>query len=167
MLSVRDSVLLLQVCLESCLEYRVIQHVSADLALKILLFVLMVACNAGVWMCFVKALQQSPSSLPPTVISTAINYVSSHFLIWRLFSKHKKNGYCVCFNAHLFILTVLTKYRLLTQYTCSGSYNILTCTALLGSFVFGEETSLLWWSGATLVLLGLMLICHPHKQHEQ
>ncbi|XP_023726325.1 transmembrane protein 42 isoform X4 [Cryptotermes secundus] len=88
----------------------------ADLALKILLFVLMVACNAGVWMCFVKALQQSPSSLPPTVISTAINYVSS---------------------------------------------------ALLGSFVFGEETSLLWWSGATLVLLGLMLICHPHKQHEQ
>jgi hypothetical protein len=37
----------------------------------------MVACNAGVWMCFVKALQQSPSSLPPTVISAAINYISS------------------------------------------------------------------------------------------
>jgi hypothetical protein len=37
----------------------------------------MVACNAGVWMCFVKALQQSPSSLPPTIISAAINYISS------------------------------------------------------------------------------------------
>jgi drug/metabolite transporter (DMT)-like permease len=39
--------------------------------------------------------------------------------------------------------------------------------ALLGRLVFGEETSLLWWVGATLVLIGLVLICKPHKQHEQ
>jgi drug/metabolite transporter (DMT)-like permease len=44
---------------------------------------------------------------------------------------------------------------------------VVMLQALLGCFIFGEETSLLWWSGATLVLLGLMLICQPHKQHEQ
>ncbi|KDR17550.1 transmembrane protein 42 [Zootermopsis nevadensis] len=86
------------------------------LAINTSLIVLMVVCNAGVWTCFVKALQQSPSSLPPTVTSTAVNYVSS---------------------------------------------------ALLGRLVFGEATTLLWWGGATLVMLGLMLICKPHKQHEQ
>ena len=39
--------------------------------------------------------------------------------------------------------------------------------ALLGHLVFGEVTSLFWWCGAMLVLLGLMLICQSHKQHEQ
>jgi drug/metabolite transporter (DMT)-like permease len=39
--------------------------------------------------------------------------------------------------------------------------------ALLGHLVFGEVTSLFWWGGAMLVLLGLMLICKPHKQHDQ
>jgi len=39
--------------------------------------------------------------------------------------------------------------------------------ALLGHLVFGEVTSLFWWGGALLVLLGLMLICKPHKQHDQ
>jgi drug/metabolite transporter (DMT)-like permease len=44
---------------------------------------------------------------------------------------------------------------------------VILLQALLGHLVFGEVTSLLWWGGAVLVLLGLMLICHPHKQHEQ
>lgn len=61
-----------------------------ELALKILLFVLMVACNAGVWMCFVKALHQSPSSLPPTVISTAVNYISSVGYIMDNFLQQKE-----------------------------------------------------------------------------
>ena len=48
-----------------------------------------------------------------------------------------------------------------------GMLMVLTLQALLGHLLFGEVTSLLWWGGAMLVLLGLMLICQPHKQHEQ
>jgi drug/metabolite transporter (DMT)-like permease len=48
-----------------------------------------------------------------------------------------------------------------------GILMILMLQALLGCLIFGEETSLLWWCGATLVLLGLMFICQPHKEHEQ
>jgi drug/metabolite transporter (DMT)-like permease len=48
-----------------------------------------------------------------------------------------------------------------------GMLMVLTLQALLGHLLFGEVTSLLWWGGAMLVLLGLMLICQPYKQHEQ
>ncbi|XP_043280942.1 transmembrane protein 42 [Venturia canescens] len=33
------------------------------------------------------------------------------------------------------------------------------CSALIGFLVFGESTSLMWWCGTSLVLLGLILIC--------
>ncbi|PSN30381.1 hypothetical protein C0J52_21782 [Blattella germanica] len=38
--------------------------------------------------------------------------------------------------------------------------------ALLGLLVFRESTSLLWWCGASMVLLGLFFICQPQKQHK-
>ncbi|XP_063995227.1 transmembrane protein 42 [Diachasmimorpha longicaudata] len=34
------------------------------------------------------------------------------------------------------------------------------CSALVGFLVFGETTSMLWWCGTSLVLLGLILICY-------
>ncbi|KAF7989569.1 hypothetical protein HCN44_008243 [Aphidius gifuensis] len=34
------------------------------------------------------------------------------------------------------------------------------CSALAGFLVFGETTSMLWWCGTSLVLLGLILICY-------
>ncbi|XP_011299914.1 transmembrane protein 42 isoform X1 [Fopius arisanus] len=34
------------------------------------------------------------------------------------------------------------------------------CSALLGFLVFGETTSMMWWCGTSLVLLGLILICY-------
>ncbi|KAJ9590709.1 hypothetical protein L9F63_016225 [Diploptera punctata] len=86
------------------------------LTLKILLLVSMLVFNVGVWTCFVKALQNSSSSLQATVSSTAVNYIFS---------------------------------------------------ALLGLVVFGETTSLQWWCGASLILIGLIFISRPTKQHEQ
>jgi uncharacterized membrane protein len=44
---------------------------------RILFFALMVACNAGVWTLFVKALQNVESSLTATVTSAASNYCLS------------------------------------------------------------------------------------------
>ncbi|EGI64654.1 PREDICTED: transmembrane protein 42 [Acromyrmex echinatior] len=34
------------------------------------------------------------------------------------------------------------------------------CSAFVGYIVFDESTSLTWWCGTSLVLLGLMLICN-------
>lgn len=34
------------------------------------------------------------------------------------------------------------------------------CSAFVGSIMFDEITSLMWWCGTSLVLLGLMLICN-------
>ncbi|XP_012262183.1 transmembrane protein 42 [Athalia rosae] len=34
------------------------------------------------------------------------------------------------------------------------------CSALMGFLIFGESTSLMWWTGTTLVLCGLLLICY-------
>jgi drug/metabolite transporter (DMT)-like permease len=74
---------------------------------RILFFALMVACNAGVWTLFVKALQNVESSLTATVTSAASNYCLS---------------------------------------------------AVTGFFVFGEITTLIWWSGMSLIICGLLLV---------
>nr|KAF7415479.1 hypothetical protein H0235_012071 [Vespula pensylvanica] len=38
--------------------------------------------------------------------------------------------------------------------------------AFLGFIIFGESTSLTWWCGASLVILGLILICYtPNKEN--
>ncbi|XP_043675996.1 transmembrane protein 42-like isoform X1 [Vespula pensylvanica] len=40
------------------------------------------------------------------------------------------------------------------------------CSAFLGFIIFGESTSLTWWCGASLVILGLILICYtPNKEN--
>jgi len=41
----------------------------------------------------------------------------------------------------------------------STAANIL-CTAMLGTVIFGERLTLLWWVGAVLVLAGLTLLHH-------
>jgi drug/metabolite transporter (DMT)-like permease len=38
---------------------------------------------------------------------------------------------------------------------------------LLGCLVFGEEASMLWWFGATMVFFGLMILCQSDKEHEE
>nr|XP_018906567.1 PREDICTED: uncharacterized protein LOC109036666 [Bemisia tabaci] len=68
---------------------------------------MMLLCNAFVWKFYATALQSCSSSLPPTLISTASNYIIS---------------------------------------------------ALSGCMLFGETTSLLWWSGSALIFIGLGLV---------
>ncbi|XP_018563508.1 transmembrane protein 42 isoform X2 [Anoplophora glabripennis] len=75
--------------------------------IRIAFFACMVVCNGAVWTLFVKALQQTNSSLNATVISSASNYVFS---------------------------------------------------AVTGFVLFGEITSLLWWSGMFLIIVGLLLV---------
>ncbi|OXU23964.1 hypothetical protein TSAR_012756 [Trichomalopsis sarcophagae] len=41
------------------------------------------------------------------------------------------------------------------------------CSALVGQLVFGESTSLRWWCGTSIVLLGLLLICYSPVSSEQ
>jgi len=40
-------------------------------------------------------------------------------------------------------------------------------SAALGMIVFGEATSLLWWTGTFLILSGVILISWPDKQHDK
>ncbi|XP_012283638.1 transmembrane protein 42 [Orussus abietinus] len=90
---------------------------SLFVLLKVFLLGLMVTSNTAGCMLFVKALQQSESSLPMTLITSATSYF---------------------------------------------------CSALVGFLVFGESTSLTWWGGTTLVLLGLLLVCHsPVKDFKE
>ncbi|XP_063925958.1 transmembrane protein 42 [Zophobas morio] len=74
---------------------------------RVLFFIFMLICNAGVWTLFVKALQNVESSLTATVISAASNYCMS---------------------------------------------------AITGFFIFGEITTLIWWSGMFIIITGLLLI---------
>lgn len=43
--------------------------------------------------------------------------------------------------------------------TVTSSATNYFCSALIGCLVFDESTSLMWWTGTTLVLSGLLLIC--------
>lgn len=79
--------------------------------------VLMLISNALVWRYFVKGLHSSDSStLVPTVISTASNFIVS---------------------------------------------------ALLGSLIFAEKTSLTWWIGAVMILSGLFCIVSEDEKKLQ
>ncbi|XP_077273684.1 uncharacterized protein LOC143903697 isoform X1 [Temnothorax americanus] len=44
--------------------------------------------------------------------------------------------------------------------TVASAATNYVCSAFVGSVVFDESTSLTWWCGTSLVLLGLMLICN-------
>ncbi|TGZ51749.1 transmembrane protein 42 [Temnothorax longispinosus] len=44
--------------------------------------------------------------------------------------------------------------------TVASAATNYVCSAFVGSVVFDESTSLIWWCGTSLVLLGLMLICN-------
>ncbi|CAH1968254.1 unnamed protein product [Acanthoscelides obtectus] len=45
----------------------------------------------------------------------------------------------------------------------SSSTNYI-CSAIIGFAVFGEVTSLLWWSGMTLIIWGLVLIVTDQEE---
>ncbi|XP_011684892.1 PREDICTED: transmembrane protein 42 [Wasmannia auropunctata] len=44
--------------------------------------------------------------------------------------------------------------------TVASAATNYVCSAFVGFIVFDESTSLTWWCGTSLVLLGLMLICN-------
>ncbi|XP_014479369.1 PREDICTED: transmembrane protein 42 isoform X2 [Dinoponera quadriceps] len=44
--------------------------------------------------------------------------------------------------------------------TVASAATNYVCSALVGFVVFGESTSLAWWCGTSLVLLGLVLTCY-------
>nr|CAH7713281.1 unnamed protein product [Callosobruchus chinensis] len=81
---------------------------------RVLLFVMMILCNAAVWRFFVRGLQES-GSVRATAISSSTNYI---------------------------------------------------CSAIIGFAVFGEVTSLLWWSGMILIILGLVLIVTDQEEDD-
>nr|CAH7713282.1 unnamed protein product [Callosobruchus chinensis] len=47
----------------------------------------------------------------------------------------------------------------------SSSTNYI-CSAIIGFAVFGEVTSLLWWSGMILIILGLVLIVTDQEEDD-
>ncbi|KAL0130646.1 hypothetical protein PUN28_002341 [Cardiocondyla obscurior] len=44
--------------------------------------------------------------------------------------------------------------------TVASAATNYVCSAFAGCIVFDESTSLTWWCGTSMVLLGLMLICY-------
>jgi len=72
-----------------------------------------------------------------------------------------------CFRNYLFLKYCVVLCVVIIEKVLIGILMGVLLQALLGHLVFGEVTSLFWWGGAMLVLLGLMLICKPHKQHDQ
>lgn len=49
--------------------------------------------------------------------------------------------------------------------TIASAATSYVCSALVGSLIFNESTSLTWWCGISFVILGLLLVCHnPSKQ---
>ncbi|KAI4489203.1 PREDICTED: transmembrane protein 42-like [Polistes canadensis] len=50
--------------------------------------------------------------------------------------------------------------------TVASTATNYVCSAFLGFLIFGESTSLTWWSGASLVILGLILICYTPTKEE-
>ncbi|KAG7189087.1 hypothetical protein KM043_008666 [Ampulex compressa] len=44
--------------------------------------------------------------------------------------------------------------------TIASTATSYVCSALVGCLVFGESTSIVWWCGTFLVLLGVLFICY-------
>ncbi|KZC04187.1 hypothetical protein WN55_02076 [Dufourea novaeangliae] len=44
--------------------------------------------------------------------------------------------------------------------TIASAATSYVCSALAGSLIFNESTSMTWWCGISLVILGLFFICH-------
>ncbi|XP_014213037.1 uncharacterized protein LOC106642702 [Copidosoma floridanum] len=65
----------------------------------------------------------------------------------------------------LFVKAMVGSSSSLPATVASSTVNYF-CSALLGWLVFGESTSLTWWCGTTLVLLGLLCICNSPESNE-
>ena len=47
--------------------------------------------------------------------------------------------------------------------TIASAATSYVCSALAGFLIFGESTSVVWWCGISLVISGLLFICHAPK----
>ncbi|XP_076668327.1 transmembrane protein 42 [Andrena cerasifolii] len=50
--------------------------------------------------------------------------------------------------------------------TIASAATSYVCSALAGFLIFGESTSVVWWCGISLVILGLLFICRAPKTGE-
>ncbi|XP_029040822.1 uncharacterized protein LOC114875072 [Osmia bicornis bicornis] len=50
--------------------------------------------------------------------------------------------------------------------TIANAATSYVCSALVGSLIFNESTSLLWWCGISFVILGLLLVCHDPSESD-
>lgn len=119
--------------------------------------------NALVWTFFVKALHQKGGSLVATVTSAATNYAASVSYIVNgmtsgkseslnrlanIISRHKRQSIWDHEIDNFFTSSVTNQFN----------FQIVLSKALLGSLIFGETSSLLWWFGTSLVIMGVVLM---------
>ena len=88
----------------------------------------MMVCNGLMWTTFTKALQGVPSTVEATVTNSSANLFFTVSTAKR--AAPRDNVTCTCFSAK----------------------------AVLGNAVFGETLSLQWWAGASLIVMGLVII---------
>lgn len=50
--------------------------------------------------------------------------------------------------------------------TVASTTTNYVCSAFIGLLIFGETTSLTWWCGTSLVILGLILICYTSGKED-
>lgn len=127
----------------------------------------MVICNIFVWTFFVKALHEHGGSVVATVTSTATNYCFS--VNWKIELKissfeflfeTKRNetnhnstlitNWILNFVRSQEILNLIYWFRFLVQ-------------AIVGNWIFGEQVTVLWWFGTSLVVIGLVFVSLGNK----
>ncbi|KAK3729572.1 hypothetical protein QZH41_017188 [Actinostola sp. cb2023] len=69
------------------------------------------------------------------------------------------------FNALMWTLFVksLRKCSSTAVATVTNTGSNLVCTAILGIVFFGETQTMKWWIGASMIIMGLVLIHHSNK----
>ncbi|KAK2586284.1 hypothetical protein KPH14_001539 [Odynerus spinipes] len=50
--------------------------------------------------------------------------------------------------------------------TVASTTTTYVCSAFVGLLIFGESTSLTWWCGTSLVILGLILVCYTSGKED-
>jgi drug/metabolite transporter (DMT)-like permease len=61
------------------------------------------------------------------------------------------------------IITYATCHGIIIKYTALFS----VFEAIFGMLLFGESLALLWWLGASLIILGLLLLNYASQQSER
>ncbi|XP_031563169.1 transmembrane protein 42-like [Actinia tenebrosa] len=100
------------------------------------------------------------------LLSLAVSSQQPNLCSWMVISCRVLSFVLVfIFNALMWTLFVksLRKCSSTAVATVTNTGSNLVCTAILGVTFFEESQSLRWWIGASLILMGLILIHHSSK----